>query len=161
MFTLRATRKLLTRLHAEPLPESHGPTTRLGDWYGNLLFRRGGQVVLLVNERSLLPVLMPAAPMVTLLARIPAAVGEIQTELGVPAEVVEAEVAEMAEVRLGATASRRVVGSMTDFAILFDGYRDDGMSLLDVSLRLAEAPCGPIKMRSPRVVARELLLAGE
>jgi len=62
MFTLRCTKKLLTRL-GSPVPvDEVDPTTRLGDWYANLLFQPGGQVVLFVNERSLLPVLVAASP---------------------------------------------------------------------------------------------------
>jgi len=37
------------------------PTTR-GDWYANLLFPPGVQVVLSVSERTLLPVLIDASP---------------------------------------------------------------------------------------------------
>ena len=62
MFRLRCTKKLLARLHTSPVTSGADPTTRLGDWYANLLFRPGGQVVLFVNERSLLPVLVLASP---------------------------------------------------------------------------------------------------
>ncbi len=61
MFTLRCTRKLLNRLHQATATDDPEPTTRLGDWYANLLFRPGGQVVLFVNERTLLPVLVPTS----------------------------------------------------------------------------------------------------
>lgn len=108
-----------------------------------------------------MPVLVSAAPVSSLLTRFPAAATNAFLRLGVRAAVVEGEVAEMADVRLGTTVSRRVVGSMTDFAFLFDGYRDGYLSLADISARLAEAPCGPLEMRSPKVVARELLGAGD
>jgi hypothetical protein len=49
---------------------------------------------------------------------------------------------------------------MTDFAWLADA-RDRGTDLMEIALKLAEAACRPIGMRSPRSVARELLEAGE
>jgi hypothetical protein len=63
VFTLRCTKKLLARLGASPALDDVEPTTRLGDWYANLLFRPGGQVVLFVNERTLLPVIVKARTM--------------------------------------------------------------------------------------------------
>jgi hypothetical protein len=38
MLTLRCTKKLLGRLKAKPVSEAPSSTTRLGDWYGNLLY---------------------------------------------------------------------------------------------------------------------------
>jgi len=53
--------------------EEASPTMRLGDWYADLLYQPGGQVVLFVNERSLLPVLIPASPSSSLVVRFRAA----------------------------------------------------------------------------------------
>ena len=47
------------------------------------------------------------------------------------------------------TASRQVLGSLNDFVWMLDSYRGIG-TLLEVSLRLAETPCGPLQMNSPR-----------
>ncbi len=60
MFTLRCTRTLLKRLRAQPNASPPPPTTRLGDWYGNLLYTRPQQLVICVSERSLLPVVVPS-----------------------------------------------------------------------------------------------------
>lgn len=56
----------------------------------------------------------------------------------------------MADVAIGRTASKRVLGSMNDFAWMIDGYLEGTTSLLDVSLRLAETPCSPLEMDTPR-----------
>lgn len=45
VFTVRCTRKFLARLHSTTKVDDVEPTTVLGDWYGNLIYRRGGQVV--------------------------------------------------------------------------------------------------------------------
>jgi len=46
------------------------PTTYLGNWYVTALFWKP-QVALLVNERTLLPVLMPLAPAAELAQPVP------------------------------------------------------------------------------------------
>ena len=156
VFTLRCTKKLLARLGADPVPDDIEPTTRLGNWYANLLFRPGGQVVLFVNERSLLPVLVPAR---TLIARFQAATVEMLLCLGVPAAAIEAERREMEEVRVGKTASRQVLGSMNDFAFMMD-YFTDIRSFGDMAARLASTPCSPIRGKYPLDVALEMMSAG-
>ena len=161
--TLRCTRKLLVRLGAANRREGEAsvPTTRLGDWHGNLLYRPGGQLVLLVNDRSLLPVLIAARPAETIVPRFVEALGALLRRLDVRAEVVSAELAKMGEIRIGSTANRRILGSMTDFAWMLDSYLTPGGSLEDAALRLAEAPCGPIGMQSPDDVAPRLLSSAE
>ena len=75
MVTLRCTRKLLARLRASPEPEDVAPTTKLGDWYANLLYAPGGQAVLFVSERSLLPIVVPAKEARALVDRFRALLG--------------------------------------------------------------------------------------
>ena len=88
-------------------------TTALGAWYATLLrWRR--PVALLVNEPTLLPLLMPLAPTRTLLARIPGAVTELLAAHRLPAPFIDAERAAMAEVRLAPTANRSVVGVLNE-----------------------------------------------
>lgn len=65
---VRGTKKVLDRIGGVTAPEGDRSTTRLGDWYVNVLFWKP-QVALLVNEATLLPVLVPFAPANTLLAR--------------------------------------------------------------------------------------------
>jgi hypothetical protein len=110
-----------------------------------------------VNERSLLPVLVPVAPASTLLTRFPTAAADMLLRLGVPGALVEAERREMPEARIGKTASRQVLGSMTDFAYLMDAYRRNPMVLEGIALRLADAPCSPFGMRHPVDVVVEML----
>jgi hypothetical protein len=54
MMTLSCTRKLLDRAGVFTKAETAPPTTVLGDWYANLLFTRPQQLILCMNERSLL-----------------------------------------------------------------------------------------------------------
>ena len=110
-----------------------------------------------MNERSLLPVLVAASPARSLVTRFQAAAADMLLRLGVPPAGVEAELREMAEVRVGKTMSRQVLGSMTDFSYLMDAYRNDPMDLEDIAMRLADAPCNPLGMKRPADVAVEVL----
>ena len=136
-------------------------TTVLGAWYATVLrWRR--PVALLVNEPTLLPLLMPLAPARTLLARIPGAVADVLAAHRLPAAFIDAERAAMGEVRLAPTANRSVVGVLNEFTFLADVHRADvhradvrrsdkgradADGLLELSLQLAGTPLGPLYQR--------------
>jgi hypothetical protein len=159
LLTIRCTAKLLLRLKAVPSAQLAPSTSALGDWHANLLRVARRQVVLFANDHSLLPVIVPAAPANTLMERFRAATGELLSLLGVSQDRIGEEVANMAVVQVSRTASRQVLGSMTDFAFMLEAYLDGGDDLMRANLRLAEAPCGPICMERPRDVAVGLLAA--
>jgi hypothetical protein len=77
----------------------------------------------------------------------------------VPAAMVMAETNAMADAVIGKTASRSILGSINDFTDMLDAYLD-GRPLLPVSLHLAECPCGPLRMDSPREATVRLLAGG-
>ena len=116
-------------------------------------------MALLVNERTLLPVLMPLAPSSTLTERIAAEVSRVLGMHGAGEEFVATELAEMAEVNLAKTANRRAVGTMNEFAFLAQTYCED-MDTVDLqvlSMRLAETPCGTIKHQSPDQLIQQVI----
>lgn len=150
MVIVRATRKLLQRLAQAPAADGAESTTLLGDWYATLLPWRPQQVALLVNERTLLPVLMPLAPAATLLHRLPDRVATVLDAHGAPEPLINAETEHMQHGRVAPTANRSVVGSMNEFAYLADAYRANyraAPDLLELSLRLSSVPCGPLYAR--------------
>lgn len=120
----------------------------LGDWYAHLLFTRP-QLVICVSDRMLLPVLVPARERRLLVPRLREAVGQTLRALAVAEAEVAAEQEAIGKAAIGKTASRQVLGSLNDFVWMLDSYRGAG-TLLEVSLRLAETPCGPLRMSSPR-----------
>jgi len=157
MFTLHCTAKLRDRLK-RPLSEApRPPSTALGDWYATALFWKP-QLALLVNERTLLPVLMPLAPAATLAERVAAAVAQVLQLHGIGQDFIEREIAAMADVEIAKTSNRSVVGTMNEFAFEAEVYRDHrGMTdLLQLAMRLAETPCGAIKYESPARLLREV-----
>src|SRR5690606_30414302 len=75
MFTLRCTKQLLDRMgHPAGTPEP--ASTGLGDGYATALFWKP-QMALLVNERKLLPVVLPLAPSARLAQPFPGVLKEI------------------------------------------------------------------------------------
>lgn len=154
MATLHCTKTLLDKLSrspsdAESLLDAGLPSDGLGNWYAtNLRWRP--QVALLVNERTLLPVLMPLAPAKTLLQRIPRAVAEVLAAHGAADAFQRLVVAEMGLCSPAKTASRQMLGMLNEFGFLADSYRQHfGPDLLGISLQLAQTPCSPLKGRAP------------
>lgn len=158
MYTLHCTKKLLDRLKVTVAQSSSPPTTALGNWYATALFWQP-QVALLVNERTLTPVLMPLAPSSTLTERLASALSRVLTMHGATEEFIENELGEMAEVNIAKTANRRVVGTMNEFAFLADTYREDmgSVDLPALSMRLSETPCGAIGHQSPDRLLKEVI----
>ena len=127
MYTLHCTQKLLDRVKQPPATALPSPTTTLGNWYAHALFWTP-QVALLINERTLLPVLMPLAPAATLASRFPTHLAVVLRGLGVNAQVIASEVEAMSDVVVAKTGNRSVVGTMNEFAFLADGYRESAGS---------------------------------
>jgi hypothetical protein len=152
MFTLRCTAKLLKRLRVEPAATRTPPSTRLDDWYANLLFTRPAHLVLCVSERTLLPVLIPARNIGALAPRLREGVADVLRALELPENAIQEEQEAMAPAILGKTASRQVLGSMNDFVTILEAYRDPTDSppaLLNLALWLAGTPCSPLRMNCP------------
>jgi hypothetical protein len=92
------------------LRDGEQSTTLLGDWYATTLPWRP-QVALLVNEATLLPVLMPLAPAATMPARIADEVSAVLAAHGTPDAVFETEREQMRQWRIAPTANRSVTPS--------------------------------------------------
>jgi hypothetical protein len=162
MITLHCTKKLLDRIKhpiEAVLPE---PTTMLGNWYATALFFKP-QLALLVNERTLLPVLMPLAPATTLAKRFPEQLAAVLAAHDMDKMFIDCEIASMAEVQFAKTANRSVVGIMNEFSFLAGlriGHGRDDDSAIDplaMSIRLADTPCSPIKYNSPARLLKEIM----
>jgi hypothetical protein len=150
---VRATKKLRQRLRSATPYDGEPSTTLLGEWYANLLPWRPQQLILLINEKTLLPVLMPLAPGASAPARMhrtgdrrrlghPPGAGDRHRRRAEPD----------ARLPVGPTANRSVVGIMNDFAYVADVYRhaDPSGSLAELGRKLAETPCSPLYHRHVR-----------
>lgn len=127
------------------LRDGEQPSTLLGQWYATAPPWRP-QVALLVNELTLLPVLMPVASAATLPARA------ARTYCGDPGRPRHTQRRDrgggghLRDYRVGTTAHRSVVGIMTEFRRLAALHRDrdPGPDLTEVAHRLATTPCSPL-----------------
>lgn len=140
MLTVRATKKLL-RLTGTPTATDDG-TTLLGPWYATVMFWKP-RIVLLVNEPTLLPVLLPLAPARTLTTRIADQIATVLTGHNAPGSIIDQERLHMQACRLGTTANRSVVGVMTEFASLAEAYQNPA-DLVELAIWLSRTPCGPL-----------------
>jgi hypothetical protein len=151
MVILRATHKLAAAL---PINGAGGETsdTALGDWFVNRLVVDRRPLLLLLSEKSLLPILTPARDV----SRLPAALPELVTrrlrQLGVDSAAIERERAAMSPVITSRTNNRSVMGFMVDFAKAIPYYLEagawDDSTLPFVEAKLAETPCHASKRLS-------------
>lgn len=99
-------------------------------------------MLLLVNETTLLPVLLPLAPAATALARAVGRIAATMATYGADDAMIAAEVEQMSTRRIAPTANRSVVGIMTEFTFLAD--RSRARELDDLQEWLASTPCSPL-----------------
>ena len=145
MITFRCTRKLLEYLEVDPIDEPSQSTGRLGDWYANLVPTFGGDLIVFVNERSLVTVAIPALEGDHLVSLFRARVRNLLLMLDVSRQAIEEEVGEYEEVQFAKTASRSILGSMNDIASNYQFISERGdesgiLSLSDTEYKLSNMP---------------------
>lgn len=155
MVTLRLTAKLLHRV-GPPAPVVIPPTTILGDWFGHLFFVGHRRYVLLVSDRSRLPVLLPGRDLKQLPRTFPDALHEVLAGLGLPAFKVAREVAESRKSALAATNNRSLVGTLLDFSHLLTYRLQDGPDAdpAEVASWLSHTPVAPLRGFPDKVTRR-------
>jgi len=161
MITLRCTRKLLDRTGGPTSAATALPTTVLGDWYANLIYARPQQLVLCMNERSLLVVILPAKDFKNVAPRFRAQVGSLLTRIGVPLAAVAAEERAMSEFAFGPTANRKVLGCLNEaaFALSYELQNPRFRSLAAIEVFFSEYIYRTTKYRRPGDLAKELFAA--
>jgi hypothetical protein len=158
MLLYRCTRKLLTKIKptANTITSSD---TKLGDWYVDYIYSRPFHLALFTSELSLLPVLVPAAPIATLFPRFEEALRQVLRAMAIQESIINREISLMKDYAVTKTNSRSVLGTMNDFKsmISFYEYDENPQSLLWLSLHIAEAPCRPISYTCPIDMVKEIL----
>lgn len=145
MLTLRCTRRLLRRFIVRPNLAPPEPTTKLGDWYCNLLPLKVGEYILCVSGRTLLPVVLPGSALKNLPQELAAGVSAVLGKLGVEKALIQQERFAMANWTVGQTDNRRVLGTMNEFAFAMSfRLEEEKVPLGDLALWLAETPCTAI-----------------
>ena len=157
MVVLRCTQKLLVRLkQIDRLPPAKS-TTRLGDWYGNVLQIGQRQHLLFISEQSRLPVVLPITESKRLSTVFPDAVCERLAIVGVAAEDIADERARMSEIAFGQTRNRSLLGTLNDFAFMAqsgDARRTEPESPEELMRFLSQSPILPLDGASPIELTR-------
>jgi hypothetical protein len=152
MVVLRCTQKLLVRLKQVGDLAAVESTTRLGDWYGNILRIGRRQHLLFISELSRLPVVIPIRETKRLATVFPDAVCEMLVNVGVTAADIAEERSRMSETAFGRTRNRSLLGTLNDFAFMaqsVDARRTQPESSEELMWFLAETPILPMDGASP------------
>ncbi len=144
MVILRPTQKLKGLLPAGRLATS-GSDTALGDWYVSRFVVDRRPLLILVSSLRLLPLLVPARDVRILPVRLRSLVEVRLTRLGTGVAGIKAEIAAMADVVIGQTLDRSVLGIMADFVksvpFMLEAEQWGESALFAIENRLAETPC--------------------
>lgn len=158
MFTFRCTKVLLNKLKLPVTSDPPSPTTRLGDWYGNVLNMGHQRLMIFISDRSLLPIIMPLRERHDLLENFKIRLAMVLLYLDIDADIVSDELDQMEPLIVAPTASRSVLGSLNDFIHISKQYiLEEDIELYYLAQRLSGIPCGPINYNSPGQRTRELL----
>ena len=156
MFALRCTRKLLDCIPGivtEPEPSD----TLLGDWYANL-HESNPPVILLMSERTLLPIVIEANPIDEIVVNFIEQLAYILHDLGVDHAHIMRELHLMTQCEIGKTVSRRVTRLMSDSMHHLGHalYDRKFKSLEQVSSYLGNFPLKALEYRRPGEVTYDL-----
>ncbi|MFH1446720.1 MAG: hypothetical protein ABIG43_04825 [Chloroflexota bacterium] len=165
MITVRCTRKLYTYLELKPCEVLEETTSTLGDWYANLISTEAGDLIMFVNERSLVTVAVPVMYRQDLMIHFRTRVVNLLNNIDIPMRVILKESMHFSYVQIAKTASKSILGSMNDIAYHYQvlGERtayEEYLPLAEAEYRLSQMPSGLLDYRSPCDVAKELLTGG-
>ena len=159
MLTIYCTGKLL---RVWPATETHGEdaTTVLGNWYANIL-NVEPDVVLFMNEKTLLAVPVLAAPIEDLYERFVETLTSLLGELGVPPQMILAEVHQMRESQISKTANPSKVASLNDQMQLLkrELFTTRRPSLAKAARRLTTFPYGANGYRTTPEMVKSIFSA--
>lgn len=163
MVTLRLTHKLQKLLNIELTEQLEPTTSKLGDWYANFVPTLSGDLILFVNEKTLLSVAIPIWESDRLLVLFRLRIWNLLGMIGIQSKTIEHELHQYDQIQFGKTKSRSVLGSMNDIAFQYQVIAEMAEGKADFSLsnaeyQLSHMPCKPIDYRGPSDIAKELLV---
>ena len=163
MVTLRLTHKLQRVLDIDFTQQLQPTMNKLGDWYANLVPTYAGDLIVFVNEKTLLSVAIPIWEANNLLLLFRLRVGNLLGMIGIQPRAIDHELHHYSDIQFGKTRSRSVLGSMNDFAFQYQFIAQEAESKAELSLsnaeyQLSQTPCKPIDYRAPVDVVKELLV---
>ena len=92
MITLRCKKKLRNHLGLEPQRELEPTTSRLGDWYANIVPTVVGSLILFTNQKTLLSAIIPASEIDDFEALFVLRVINVLGLIGIPVNIAREEI---------------------------------------------------------------------
>jgi hypothetical protein len=160
MINLRCTKKLLTQLHITEFEEEDVSTNILGAWYANCFFVDRKPFVIFVNEKTVLSVVIPLKDTFNLHIRFLIALKELLMKIGIPEEVIYAELNEMNVIKYGHTKNGSTVAHMNNLIYkVFDWLSiPKEVEVPYLNMYLAENLTGPEPYRVPKEEVEKILM---
>ena len=159
MMTLNCTKKFAKRLPF-PIVETPQPSTnKLGPWCANSFNISRFPMILLTNEKTLLSVLIHFKEIRSFHVRFLEALEVLFHSIALSSKDIYPELDQMEVVQFTTNTNRSTLGSMNDFVghIWATLNYDENSTLTDISFRLSEIPCAPLKYAFPRESVLEVI----
>lgn len=120
MVQIKCTRKLLFRIGVKPQVATPPEAAILGNWHANIIPVWGGEIILGLNEGSLLTVILPASAAENLGPELRYRAFYLMERLNVPARFVEAVEAEFDIIAISKADNRTMLGRLNQVALYCD-----------------------------------------
>jgi hypothetical protein len=120
---------------------------------------RPRHLALCTNERTLLSVVVPLAPIAAFVPRFQAAAQRRVSQINTSAAARQLEIVALARITLAPTANRSVLSSMTQFAFAARAWLEESPfgDLEELGLWLCDTPCSALQTHFPWEEAEMLL----
>jgi len=121
---LKCTKRLLSRLGEVPEEVPSDGSQILGDWVGNIIPIMGGELLIFLNERSLLTIVLSPSAVSDLRASFCNQVILLLENLETPAAFNQEVKSEISAISIGVTDSRRMLALLRDASYYFQDAAD-------------------------------------
>jgi hypothetical protein len=124
MINLKCTKRLLSRVNEPPKGVLSDEPAVLGDWVGNIIPIWGGELLLFLNERTLLTLILSTSSLSDLRSAFQSQLANLLKSLRVPKSVVQAVSLEISAISLTSTDNRRMLALLRDASYYYQDVVD-------------------------------------
>ena len=162
MIKLKCTKRLLSRL-GDVLKEVPSDDSEiLGDWVGNIIPIMGGELLIFLNERSLLTIVLAPSAVSDLRASFRNQVILLLENLEIPEPFIQEVESEISTISIGVTDSRRMLALLRDASYYFQEAVDfippDRIrNHIEMDIHMADWLYGPSPYQRPLDLLHELV----
>ena len=163
MIKLKCTKKLLSRLGEAPVDEPNVISPALGDWVGNIIPLWGGELLIFINEKSLLTIVIKPSAISDLRATFSNHVILLLEQLQIPKTFIQEVKSEMSIISVGKTDSRRMLSLLRDASYYYQDSvnfipPDRIRNQIEMEIHMACWLYGPSPYQRPIDLLHEIVL---